>query len=310
MKSQDLVKALAAHLRVTPAEIRKIVRTAPYRYKHYQIEKRSGGKRDIYHPTPELKAIQRWVVAEVLASLPVGDAVSAYEDGNSIKKHALRHFRSNYFLKIDFKDFFPSIDNEWLHAFISMKYPEWDEDSVRLLVRVLCRSSGLDGSLALSIGAPSSPSVSNRILFDMDAEISRICSHLDVVYSRYADDLYFSTQRPNVLPNAELKVRAVINLLAPKLRINEEKTHRASRKNRISVTGLIITPQRSVSLGRDAKRRIKTEVYLWSEGRLPLKKVPKLRGFLTYAADVEPEFLRSLERKFGEEKVSRLIRGA
>lgn len=67
-------------------ELDKIIRTAPYRYKVYYIDKRSGdGKREIAQPSAELKLIQRWVVENVLSSYPIHPAAAAYIKGKGIR---------------------------------------------------------------------------------------------------------------------------------------------------------------------------------------------------------------------------------
>lgn len=308
MNNAELILALASHLRVTSAEVQQIVKTAPYRYKHYQIAKRSGGMRDIYHPTPELKAIQRWLINNVFSACAVSPAASAYEHGCSIRLNAERHISSNYFLKLDFNNFFPSIEIDWIKSFLQDALPNLEAGARVTVARLVCRSGVADKSLALSIGAPSSPALSNRILYDLDSAIEEIAAAGQAIYSRYADDMYLSTREAYVLKDVEQLVRDAISRITPKLSINEAKTLNLSRKRRISVTGLIVTPERRISLGRDLKRRIKTEVFLWQRGELSGDATDTLRGLITYAEGVETSFVTALERKFGTAAIRRLLK--
>jgi RNA-directed DNA polymerase len=83
-----------------------VARTASYRYKTYEIEKRSGGKRTINHPSRELKLFQRWIVKNVFARLPVHRSAFAYKRRCGIYKNAHLHRKRNYLLRVDFRDFF------------------------------------------------------------------------------------------------------------------------------------------------------------------------------------------------------------
>ena len=138
---------------------------------------------------------------------------------------------------------------------------------------------------------------------------SSYCHSLGVVYSRYADDLYLSTNKPNVLAGvlAELR-KSLTKQRQPQLRINEKKTTFTSRKRRRIVTGLILSSENKVSLGREKKRKIKSLVYRFVQQRLDLKELSYLRGYISYVNAVEPSFIKSLERKYGTEVMNQIRR--
>lgn len=309
MKYSDLENALASHLRIQTLDVRQIIHTAPYRYKHYQIRKKNGGMRDIFHPTPELKAIQRWLVSNIFSGLPVSKAAMAYETGCSIRAHAATHLKSNYFTKLDFCNFFPSINKVWITQFLRENLPILETEAIDAIVRLSCRWTNAGAPLALSIGAPSSPSLSNRILFDLDTLLIAAAASNDITYTRYADDIYFSSSLQNQLYGFEQSARLIISGTLPNLRLNEEKTLHFSKKRKVIVSGVGITSDRRLSVGRGLKRSIKTQVYLWSLGSLPLAEEPTLRGLVSFATDIEPDFRKSLDRKFSSELMSRLLTG-
>src|SRR5690606_25931992 len=98
---------------ITQSELLKFSATAPHRYKVYEIPKRSGkGTRTIAHPSKELKFIQRIIVSFLKKSLPIHKSAYAYRAGLGIKDNALIHAKNQFILKLDFKDFFPSISPE------------------------------------------------------------------------------------------------------------------------------------------------------------------------------------------------------
>jgi RNA-directed DNA polymerase len=137
-------------------------------------------------------------------------------------------------------------------------------------------------------------------MFDFDEHYWSYCHQRNIVYSRYADDLYFSTNDRGVLEDvlAELR-RDLIHRTSPVLRINEKKTVFSSRKRRRLVTGLVLTPTGTVSLGRHRKRFIKSLVFRNSTGGLLPDQQLSLMGLLAYARSIEPAFIDSLRNKYG-----------
>lgn len=310
MNSMELIRAWSGMLRCSEQEVVKLIVSAPYRYRHYQIPKRTGGVRDIYHPTPELKAVQRWLNTNMFGTLPIHESVYSYRVGMGVKAHARRHLNANYFLRLDFKDFFPSINIEWLEKFFVTQSAAGlmpcDAGAANLMAWMACRRSKKGGATALSIGAPSSPVISNAILYEFDSAAFDFCGANDCEYSRYADDIYISSRAANVIGAVEVEVRRLVSEKLPLLELNQNKTINTSRKRRIIVTGLNITSDRRISIGRELKRKIKTQVYMWSVGRLDVLDANRLKGLLSYVKDVEPSFLESLKAKFGVALIEKL----
>ncbi len=279
-----------------------IMRSASHRYKLYTIPKRTGGQRLIAHPAVELKLIQRWLVANVFSKMPVHEAVYSYRKGRGIHDLASIHKNNKYFLRVDFSDFFSSIKNKDVAILISkrLEYIPFtlSKSDYNLIQSAVCRNSHL------TIGAPSSPAISNAILYDFDKLCYDKAKTSSVVYSRYADDLYFSTNRTGVLTTIYKEVELDINRLSsPNLFINEKKTVFSSKKHRRMITGLIITPDSKISIGRKKKRYIKSLIYRFINGNLDIEQKSYLKGYLSYIKAVDPEFLSNLNKKYGNEVV-------
>lgn len=312
MNYVELISAISDTLRAHPAQIEKIVKTAPFRYKHYEILKRSGSKRSIYHPSPALKSVQRWLVKNVLSDLPVHGAVYSYVENKNIALNAREHIGSNYFIRLDFTDFFPSISGAVIAQFLKDStesgFIALDKDAIQAVVRLLCRIDPETRRLALTIGAPSSPQVSNTILYGFDEVISKGAAEKDAIYTRYADDVYISSKRMAAIDEMEIFFRRALREKLPFIQINEKKVQHLSRKRRVTITGINISSDRKVSIGRDKKREIKTKVYLALNGRLRLEELQVLRGQIAHAMSVEPSFYESLKEKFGEDAVVEFMR--
>lgn len=277
----------------------RVVRTASHRYKTYSIPKKTGGLRVIAHPSKELKFLQRWLIDNLFAHLPVHDSVYSYREGVGIRDHALVHARQNYLLRVDFSDFFPSIKALDIARLLNdnrERFPfRLNNQDIEIVCTIVCRNR------QLTIGAPSSPILSNAVLYSVDKYWTTRCKRNNVVYSRYADDLYFSTSEPNVLVGMFAQFEQYLQELeSPKLQINRNKTVFTSRKRKRHVTGLVLSSDNKVSLGRNKKRWVRGLVYKFKNGQLSNEQTSYLRGYLAFAKEVEPSFYRSLETKYGK----------
>lgn len=163
--------------------------------------------------------------------------------------------------------------------------------------------------MKLSIGAPSSPALSNVLLYDFDSRVAAYCDEREVRYTRYVDDLTFSSNIPGSLQEIHRAVREICGAMrSPQLQLNEAKTVGTSKKHRRRVTGLILTNDGEVSLGRDKKREIRAGVHQFSQGRLDLPAARRLGGLIAFAHGVEPSFVARLVKRYGADVVERLQR--
>lgn len=304
------MKLLQVLLREVPfekEELLAIIATASRRYKVYQIPKRDGKSvRTIAQPAPEVKLLQRILHDKVIQYWPVHETATAYISGQSIANHVRRHVNSKYLLKLDFKNFFPSITAADIRQH-AKRHSNLGEDDLDIFVNIVAWRNKLDHSFGLSIGAPSSPAISNSIMFEFDESISSFCKDKEVTYSRYADDLAFSTTRKDTLKEVEAEVHRLTSVIqSPKLAINEKKTVNVSKRYGRSLVGLTITPDQKVSLGRERKRDIRAKLYLYGKGYLSGEDVSHLRGLLAYAWSIEPTFILSLADKQGNELFAKL----
>lgn len=301
-----IAERIATELRLDPKYVAKVARTASYRYKTYTIPKRTGGTRTIHHPSRELKLLQGWLVDNLFRHIAVHEAAAAYRKGSSIRRLAAIHVSQNYLLKVDFADFFPSItEADVIRVVAQLQFHSGTSgtnltgDDLQFVKRIVCRNG------ALTIGAPSSPTLSNAVMYEFDAYWTEETKLIDVFYSRYADDLFFSTNRPGVLSDLIERLRVDIrSRRSPKLTINESKTVFTSRKRRRLLTGLVLTPDRKISLGRHNKRRIRSLVYKHKTDGITDDQRVYLRGYIAYAASVEPGFVATMKRKYGEDLIN------
>ncbi|WP_242116816.1 retron St85 family RNA-directed DNA polymerase [Sphingomonas lacusdianchii] len=301
--TSKLVEFLTRELRIGERELAALISSAPDRYKTYFIPKRSGGKREIAHPAFELKIAQRAMINGFLKDLPVHPCATAYRKGSSIRQNAERHCHNRAILKYDFKEFFPSItERAWLTY--CDRHSVLDRSDAISAGRILFRRPKGGRILRLSIGAPSSPILSNILLNDFDREVHQRVSAHKITYTRYADDMTFSAERTWNLREVDGILRSVIRLIGtPSLTINSAKTTLVTPKFHRQVTGLVLTLDGRVSLGRERKKLIRARVHYAINGKLDRHAMAHLAGTLAFAKDVEPEFYTRLERIYGRDNM-------
>jgi hypothetical protein len=145
-------------------------------------------------------------------------------------------------------------------------------------------------------------------LYDFDKKVQAFCAKKKVKYSRYADDLTFSTNRPNVLREVEIQIAEICKRMEhPKLQLNPEKTVHASRGGARRVTGLVLANSGEVSLGHARKRLIRAQVHHFLAGRLNPDEAAKLRGMLAFVNSVEPAFIQRLRAHYGTAEIDQII---
>ena len=297
-----LIRDIAVALEMSEDDISRIVSTAPRRYKIFAIPKRSGfGQRIIAQPARELKAIQRYLIAEKLRGLRVHPIATAYRVGMSIADNAAHHVKNRVIMKLDFKDFFHSITpNDLLSLIKKTDIDTITREDRALLSSILFWLNPFENRLCLSIGAPSSPHISNVVMEPLDREFYKVARDYSTVCTRYADDITLSSNSVEKLLKVEQRIRRIISRSSqPRLTFNEEKRGIFTKAGRRIVTGLVLTPNAKLSLGRDRKRKISAALHHISIGRnVTQEHREQTRGWLAYAKSVEPSFVDKMSRKY------------
>ncbi len=307
--SRDIIAALG----FSGSDIQRIVSTAPARYKVYQIPKRNGaGWRTIAQPSRELKALQHFILHNKLTAFPVHPSAMAYAANRNIKKNADQHVAADVLLKLDFTDFFPSIKvSDWEKFAKRVTVNEIDQNDIKLYSRIMFWGQQVRSTVprCLSIGAPTSPALSNILLYDLDVQLCLEAQQQGVRYTRYADDITISGATEEAVLRFEKSVKKNVRALkSPKLSFNEEKRGVYGKGQRRMVTGLILTPTRQVSIGRDRKRLISALVHKSTLGLLNLLERAQLKGLLGFTAANEPQFLGRLRTKYGDQIIDAALK--
>lgn len=305
----DLKASMIEAYGISEAQLQRLVARSPHAYKVYTIPKKSGGVRTIAQPAKEVKYLQRWLIENLFCKLPVHECATAYKDGASIKINASRHQGNQYIAKFDFKNFFTSIKEKDLFDHLTKHFgEELSEDDVKMVARLSCISVPSRKQLCLSIGAPSSPFLSNSVMYEFDCAINCWCREKKVTYTRYADDLTFSTNEKGLSSEIEPTIRAAIRSIEyPVLYLNNKKTIHLSKRHQRRVTGVVINNEGDLSLGRERKRAISTLIHRFIIGIIADDEIFTLQGLLGFAKDIEPDFLIRMRKKYGYSAIDKIL---
>lgn len=289
----NVIEKIATELKLDQMYVSRIAERSSFYYKEYTVPKRNGEPRDIAQPSAELKTLQYWVSHNILGKLPVSTAAYAYKKGDSIKRHAQLHAKSRFFLHTDIRNFFPSIKSSRLNPILKDNKNIFDNLGLDLEeslgdIRKICFKKD-----SLSIGAVSSPVISNVVMYSFDEIMLEYCKANGYLYSRYADDIYISSK--SYIP------KDVLTFLQRELvkcgfTMNYSKTKFCSSKSRRKVTGLVITNDSRISIGTGRRKAIKKMVY---DKLVNGKGDPyQILGHLSFLKDVEPNTYNNLIIKY------------
>lgn len=145
-------------------------------------------------------------------------------------------------------------------------------------------------------------------MYQFDCAISNVCLKKEIVYTRYADDLTFSTKHKDILFGLPLLVKEKLaELFGNAIRINRKKTKFSSKAHNRHVTGITINNDGKISLGRERKRYIKHLVHQVQLSKLDQAGRQHLRGLIAFAKHIEPMFVQSLKRKYSAELITQIV---
>lgn len=219
----------------------------PNRYKTFQIRKKSGGTRDINAPCYQLGGLL-YITNILLKSLYTPNScVTGFTEGKSVVDNAKIHVNHNYVFNIDLKDFFPSIPQARVWA--RLKYPPFNfSQEIANVVAGLCCHFNADGSCCvLPQGAATSPILTNAVCDTLDRRMRGVAKHFGLHYSRYADDMTFSSMHNVYQEGSEFRTEIKRIIEEQGFKMNDKKTRLLRDGERQEVTGLTVNNVVNVS---------------------------------------------------------------
>ncbi len=219
--------------------------------KHYHnvlIPKSDGSKRKLSVPDLILKRVQKSIADNILVQYPVSRYAKAYKVGSSVQRNAQPHIGKKKILKLDIEGFFDHILYSQVKdiVFCEEKFAE----PIRILLTMLCYYKE-----SLPQGAPTSPAITNIIMYDFDETVGAFCNKKNIAYTRYCDDMTFS---------GDFDEREVITFVKRELCklglfLKNRKTVVIPATKRQMVTGIVVNEKMNIT--KDYKKNIRQEMY-------------------------------------------------
>lgn len=299
-------------------------------YRRFYMKKRSGGYRRIGIPAEQLGRVQSWIAHNILVRPAVHPASHAFQKGSSIVKCAAVHENAKWMIKIDVADFFGSITEIQAYrvfrsfgynALISfemarictdklIKSAKYELDSWK--VRKRKREIGDYSQKVLGRlpqGAPTSPMLSNFVMLELDAQIAALAESTGLRYTRYSDDMTFSTKDDFTRTAAVQFIATVAGVLKTKgLYLNRAKTKIIPPGARKIVLGLLASGD-FPALSKDFKAKLRQHIFYLQKYGIT-NHVEKrgfdsigglyrhLLGLINFANMVEPVYADSIRAQF------------
>lgn len=267
--------------------------------------RKKNGLRLVEAPLPRLKAVQRRLLRDLLAKIPLHPDSFGFVPGRDCRGHASRHAGEQVVICLDLCDFFPSIRASRLHAiFRSIGY---SPSVARLLTGLVTTRTAPDVAAALAVadrarwqaphlpqGAPTSPALANLAARRLDLRLSAFARRMGASYSRYADDLALSGPRELTFEGGRPLLEMAAEIVRDEgFRLNDAKTRIQRQGARQKVTGMVVN--RHINLARsdfDRLKAILTNCVRQGPAMQNRDQQPDFRAYLTgrvgWAEQVNP----------------------
>ncbi len=235
------------------------------KYQIFEVPKKSGGVREIYAPKKRLKFILK-TLNIIFQTLHKSQSVAhGFLPNRSVVTNAKLHVDKNYVYNIDLENFFPNIHQARIWK--RLQYPPFNLIGKRieianLLANLLCfqYEKGSNEKNFLPQGAPTSPILSNIICHRLDKKLLELAKAYNVKYTRYADDMTFSSDHNVYQENSEFLQKLFSIIQSENFKINYKKTRLQKRGYKQEVTGLIVNEKINVS--RSYIKNVRALIYL------------------------------------------------
>jgi len=273
-------------------------------YYRFHIPKKTGGMRLISSPKRDLKSIQIRIKESILDKLPVHDAATAYIRKRGIVSNAIVHTNQSFVVNIDIVDFFASISLSRVRTvFKCVGY----NNGVSTILSLLCTDSEKYtqnhdgkkyyysiGGRHLPQGAVTSPALSNLIFIKLDTQLEKLAAQFDYRYTRYSDDITFSSSHKYHLGTLIHKAKKI--LFNNRFKINDRKTRIMSKFKPQVVTGLAVNIK--VNIVRDDIRKFRAFLHYCEKSNLRNEFTEYIFGYLSYVKSINHILYESIIRKY------------
>ncbi|MEJ2612828.1 MAG: reverse transcriptase domain-containing protein [Candidatus Thiodiazotropha sp.] len=240
------------------------------KYLSFDIEKKNGGFRHIKAAKGGLRALQGKLAPILVSHYKSRNPVHGFLKGRSIVTNAKQHKRKRYVFNVDLEDFYGSINFGRVRGLFRAKPFSMGEKAAAVAAQICTFEN------CLPQGAATSPVISNFIASELDRKLSSLARRYKLTYTRYADDITFSSNNRNFPEGIgffdghnpitnDCYVGAVLEetIQACGFSINHSKTRLQIRGVRQDVTGLTVNEFPNVR--RTYVRNIRALLHAWAK---------------------------------------------
>ena len=246
------------------------------RYVEFVINKKSGGDRKILAPVNGLKAIQRTINLVLQCVYEPSAAAMGFVKDRSIITNANMHIGHYYVYNIDLKDFFPSIDQARVWKTLQLKpfnlIGTNRLEIANLIASLCCAEMEVErknetgewrktSRKVLPQGAPTSPIISNIVCQKLDFLLLAVAKRFGLTYSRYADDITFSSLHNVYQPDGDFLKELNRIIAQQNFHVKESKTRLQKEGYRMEVTGLTVNEKANVQ--QRYIKQLRAWLYYW-----------------------------------------------
>lgn len=272
-------------------------------YLKYPIKKKSGKLRWLNPPIEPLKTVQSEFLEKVTPLLNPHKCAVGFRKNTSVIDGAKAHLDSNVLLTLDLKDFFNNVEDykikavsrDFTAALDSLDKIEKEEFEpvMNFFINLV------SGPKGLSQGAPTSPAISNLVAKHLDKDLYELAQQENLIYTRYADDLTFSTKNESVdMYPLQQKIKNIIR--KQNFIVNNKKTRIQRPHRRMSVTGIVVNDKLSVPKWKWRQFRAKLHNIERDKTILTEKELEEITGYAQWIKQLHPKrgqtFLKQIGR--------------
>lgn len=258
------------------------------------VTNRGKKTRRIYAPNRQLSWVQNQIRHGLLLQIGVEDCVHGFVKARGTVTNATAHAgcRCRWLMNLDLKDFFPTITFPRIFGLYRRLFSFNDR-----VAASLARLTTFDNHLCQ--GFCTSPDLANFVAWKLDRRLMAAAEKMGITYTRYADDLTFSSSDNERSANG---VRRLVTKIVEDegFHINEDKIAVMGIGRRQVVTGLVVSDQ-GINLPRRTRRLLRSAIHHWRQ-QTPERRA-SIRGWLSYLHAVDPMLAKSFVLAIDEAEV-------
>lgn len=246
------LKSLCDILNISENKLKYLLFVKQNKYNEFEIPKKSGGVRKILAPTNDLKIVQQKLARLLMDNYEFLDVQHGFIKNRSCVTNANLHINRRFILNIDLEDFFDTIHFGRVRGLFMNKPFNYNKEVATYIAMLVC----YDGKLPQ--GAPTSPVISNIVCYKMDRELEFLAKKNRCIYTRYADDITFSTNSDRFPSQIAYKrfdeviiSNKIIDIISggysTGFRINPKKTKLSKKMFKQEVTGIVVNEKLNIN---------------------------------------------------------------